>query len=132
MAVRKSKDGIEVRHRKRCRSPREDGRCCGASFQAQAYDARGGKPVKRTFPTRTAAKLWRSDAQKALRDGDRATVISSSKTIGQALDELIAGMREGTVLDRSGRRYRPATIRSYAQASDESHPKNGSYSPGPV
>jgi integrase len=118
MGTRKSKDGIEVRHRKRCRSPREDGRCCGATFQAQAYDARAGKPVKRTFQTRTAAKLWRSDAQKALRDGDRAEVIPSSRMIGRALDELIAGMRDGTVLDRSGRRYRPATIRSYRQASD--------------
>lgn len=37
-------------------------------------------------------------------------------TVGQAADDLIAGMRDGTVLDRSGKRYKPATIRSYERS----------------
>src|SRR5215212_9687308 len=118
MATRKTRDGLEPRHRKHCRKPRDDGKCCGASFRAQVFDARTGKPIKRTFPTRTAAKLWRADAQKALRDGDRASLVPSKRTIGQALDDVIAGMEGGTALDRSGRRYRPATIRSYKSASE--------------
>lgn len=110
--------GIEVRHRKRCTTPRDDGKCCGASFQAQAYDARAGRPVKRSFPSRAAARQWRHDAQHALRSGEVAAVKPSGRTVTDALDALVEGMRDGSVLDRSGRRYRPATARSYRQAAD--------------
>jgi integrase len=110
--------GIEVRHRKRCTAPRDDGKCCGASFQAQAYDARAGKPIKKSFSTRAAARQWRHDAQHALRNGDHATVKPSGRTVQEALDALVEGMRDGTILDRSGRRYRPATARSYQQAAE--------------
>jgi hypothetical protein len=76
------------------------------------FDRRSRRRIRRTFPTITAARLWRADAQKALRDGDLAALTPSTRMIGEALDALIAGMRDGTVLDRSGRRYKPATVRS--------------------
>lgn len=123
MAARR--DGIEVRHRKHCARPKDDGRCCGASFQAQVFDARRGRPIKKSFPTRAAAKGWRTDALAALRRGERpgGPAKTSDVTIKQALEALIAGMalpadHEGSILDRSGRRYRPATVRSYSQAAD--------------
>src|SRR5215216_1963046 len=52
----------------------------------------------------------------ALRRGEYAAVASSSRTVAQALEDTIAGMKAGIVLDRSGRPYRPATIRNYQQA----------------
>jgi integrase len=55
----------------------------------------------------------------ALRQGDSASVNPTERTVRQALDELLDGMRAGTILDRSGRRYRPATIRSYREAIDK-------------
>lgn len=39
-------------------------------------------------------------------------------TVGRAGDALVAGMRDGTILDRSGKRYKPATIRTYEYALD--------------
>ena len=110
--------GIDVRHRKACAAPRADGRCCGASYQAHVYDASTGQRLRKTFATRTAAKQWRQDALVALRRGDGAVLRpAAGATVGEALVGLLEGMRDGTVLDRSGRRYRPATIRGYEQAT---------------
>ena len=116
MSASKPTPGVEVRHRRTCPGPRPDGRCCKPTYQAHVFDRRSGRRIRKTFDSRTAAKLWRSDAVVALRDGDTAAVSPSGRTLAQALEALTAGMRDGTVLDRSGRRYRPATIRSYAEA----------------
>jgi len=40
----------------------------------------------------------------------------SAETVEQAFMDLIAGMRDGSILDRSGKPYKPATIRSYERA----------------
>src|SRR5436309_2538094 len=39
-------------------------------------------------------------------------------TVAQAVDELLEGMRDGRILTRSGKRYRPSTIRGYQQAAE--------------
>jgi integrase len=110
--------GIDVRHRKTCEQRRDDGKCCGASFQAHVFDKRSGKRIRKTFETKTAARLWRQDAIAALHRGEFAAVTPSSRTVVQALEDMIDGMKAGRVLDRSGRRYRPATVRSYEQAAN--------------
>jgi hypothetical protein len=38
------------------------------------------------------------------------------QTVGQAAVALLEGMRDGTLLDRSGNQYKPSTCRSYEQA----------------
>ncbi len=108
--------GIDTRHRKGCPGPREDGKCCKATFQAYVFNKRTGKLVRKTFATKSAAKLWRQDAIVALRHGGTATVTPTATTVAEALERMLDGMEAGEVLDRSGRRYRPATIRSYRQA----------------
>ena len=118
MSKPKATPGIDVRHSKQCGS-RESGRCnCKPTFQAHVFDKRAGRRIRKTFSTITAAKNWRVDAIKALRDGETAALCPTKRTVTQALDQLIAGMDDGTVLDRSGRRYRPATVRSYRQAAE--------------
>ena len=94
---------------------RPDRRPCDArpTYQAHVFDKRTGKQIRKTFPTKTAAKLWRQDALVALRRGELTRAARGRAHVGPALDELVAGMRDGTVLDRSGRRYRPSTIRNY-------------------
>jgi site-specific recombinase XerD len=53
----------------------------------------------------------------ALRAGGRPLTRATGGTpVSDALTALLAGMRDGTVLDRSGRRYRPSTIRGYESA----------------
>ena len=109
-------EGIDVRHRRACATKIRAKRCtCKPTYQAHVFDARQGKRIRKTFTTVSGAKLWRQDALRALRTGDLRP--ATGTTVAAALDALLAGMRDGTVLDRSGRRYRPATVRSYDQAT---------------
>ena len=105
--------GIYIRHSRVCKTPREDGKCCEASFRATVFDKESGKLIRRTFKTRTEAKRWRQDALVSVRTGRVSAVVPGGRTVETALEELVAGMADGTILDRSGRPYRPATIRSY-------------------
>jgi integrase len=89
-------------------------RCnCKPAYQAQAYDTRTGRQVWRTFPTLSAAKLWRQDAQVALRRGTMRP--PTATTIAEAAEVLIAGAHDGTILDRAGKPYKPSTARGYEQ-----------------
>lgn len=102
--------GIAERHARSCARKL----CtCKPTYQAHVYDKRSGKLIRKTFPTKTAAKLWRQDALVALRSGGLRVARDGERRVGPALDELIAGMRDGSVFDRSGRAYRPSTIRNY-------------------
>jgi integrase len=104
---------VRVRHARRCRS-RDGGRCnCAPTYQAQAYDYRTARQVWRTFPTLSAAKLWRRDAQVALSRGTMRP--PTSKTVADAAEVLIAGAHDGTILDRAGKPYKPSTARGYEQ-----------------
>ncbi len=105
--------GIRVRHARSCNA-KNGGRCsCKPTFQAQAYDAQAGRQVWRTFPTISAAKLWRSDAQVALRKGTLRA--PTAKTVSEAAEQLIKGAHDGSILDRSGKPYKPSTARGYEQ-----------------
>jgi len=110
--------GIDTRHARSCRSRGGSGRCnCTPTYQAHVFDNRARKRVRKTFPTHAAAKTWRQDALIALRSG--GLVPARAPTVSDALDALIAGMEDGTVLDRTGKPYKPATRRSYRLAADK-------------
>jgi integrase len=83
----------------------------GGGFQAQVWDAKAGKRISRTFPTRSAAKRWRSDASSALRAGELSA--GRGPLLDDALDEWLDGLRAGHVTNRSGDPYKPGTVRSY-------------------
>src|SRR4051812_13699325 len=103
--------GILVRHGRACRT-RDGGRCnCTPNYQAWVYSKRDQKKIKKSFPTRAAAKAWRTDALNALNRGRlRATV---PITLKQAADEFMAGARDGTIPHRAGHSFKPATLRGY-------------------
>jgi integrase len=109
--------GIDVRHRKGCERPRDDGKCCGAGYQAHVFDAAPASASARrsppAAPRSSGARTRSSRCARASRPRH-----ADRRTVEQALDGLLDGMRDATVLDRSGRRYRPATIRSYREAAD--------------
>src|SRR5215218_7904194 len=69
MSKAKATPGIDVRHRKQCRGARADGKCCNPSYQAHVFDKRTNRRIRKTFGTKSAAKLWRQDAITALRYG---------------------------------------------------------------
>jgi integrase len=84
---------------------------CPASYQASVYSARERKSIRKHFDNQGAARTWREDVSKAVREGKIRT--PTKTTLDQAATALIAGMRSGAIFDRSGKPYKPSTIRSY-------------------
>jgi len=106
--------GIEVRHRTTC-ATRSGGKCnCKPAYQASVWSAREGKRLRKTFPTLSAARAWRADAQTAIRRGTLRAPIAT--TVREAGEALVEGMRSGRIRTRSGDRYKPSAIRSYEAA----------------
>lgn len=105
--------GISKIHARGCQW--QTGRCrCKPRFQASVYAAREGKKIRKHFDTEGAARTWREDAGGAVRQGRMRA--PTTTTVQQAADALIAGMRDGSILDRSGKPYKPSTVRSYESA----------------
>jgi hypothetical protein len=103
--------GIRARHSRSCRS-RRGGMCsCRPSYEAFVYLKREGRKVRKTFPTLAAAKAWRADATHAANRGRLRA--PTALTVRQAADEFMAGARDGSIPNRSGRGYKPATLRGY-------------------
>jgi integrase len=94
------------------------GKCrCAERYQAWVYDPREKRVFRKTFDKQKEAKLWRSEMLSAL---ERGTMRAPSKrTFDQAADALLIGMRDGTIENRSGHRYKPSTIRRYELAIDK-------------
>jgi integrase len=104
--------GIIIRHQRRC-TRRETGQCdCKPSYQPWAWSKADGKKIYGgTYPTRAAAKSWRTDAAKDVKDGKRRA--PTPETVREAGEALVSGMEDGSIRDRSGKVYKPSTIRSY-------------------
>jgi integrase len=108
-------EGIRARHARSCRKHDDDGRCnCTPSWEAFVYLKREERKLRKTFPTQAAAKAWRSDALSASSRGQLRS--PTTITVRTAADELLAGMRDGSIPTRSGARYKPSAVRSYAEA----------------
>jgi integrase len=107
-------EGITVRHQSRCAA--RDGRECNCrpTYQAQAYSRRDSKTLRKTFPTLAAAKAWRSEAQTAIRHGTLRG--PSDVMIAEAGAALVAGIKDGTIRNRSGDPYKPSVIRDYTRS----------------
>jgi hypothetical protein len=109
--------GIEPRHARSCPAKGWEPCKCSPSYQANVWSKRDGKRVRKTFPTLAAAKSWRLDVMKALKDGRMRA--PTPETIRQAGEALIAGMKGGSVRKRGGKLYKPSTIRSYEASLTE-------------
>ena len=114
MPGKRTPEGIRIRHRRQCRS--HTGRSCNCrpSYEAWVYNRRAGRKIRRTFPTLAAAKGWRADAQVGLRAGRLQQ--PSQARLRPTAEAWLAAARAGTVLTRSGDRYRPATLAGYEAA----------------
>jgi integrase len=109
--------GVRKRHSRTC-AARAGGRCrCRAGYEAWVYSARDGKKIRKTFPREGEAKSWRADAQRSLDQG--VLRAPTRRTLAEAAEAWLAGAERGEVRNRSGRRYKPATLRGYRQALAE-------------
>jgi integrase len=103
--------GVRARHSRSCGS-RDGGRCnCRPSYEAFVFLKREGRKVRKTFPTQAAAKTWRADALNAAAKGRLRP--PTMVTVARAAEELLDGMRDGSVPTRSGGVYKPAAVRGY-------------------
>lgn len=106
--------GIEVRHLESCPAfPKGSKARCACTPTYRAIVSTPDGKLQRAFPTLAAAKQWREDARVDLRRG--ALAATSSKTVAEAGREWLDGVHSGSVLNRSGRPYKPSVIRSYEQ-----------------
>src|SRR4051794_39230558 len=105
-------EGIYRVHKRGCPGARTCG--CPKRYQAAVYNPATRRPVRKNFDSVKAAKLWRGDLMNAVARG--VNVAPAKLTVQQAADELLAGMRDGSIVNRSRRPYKPAAIRSYDRA----------------
>src|SRR4051794_7447155 len=96
-------EGIDVRVGK-------DGR---KSYRVRVWSQRDRKRIVKSFRSAASAKAWRADALVALRQGTLRT--PDPRTVREAAAAWLDGARDGTVRDRSGRGYKPSTIRTYGE-----------------
>jgi integrase len=99
--------GIRQRHSRRCAGTGG----CRCPWEAFVFLKREGKKVRKTFPTAAAAKSWRADALSVANRGKLRE--PTRTTLREAAEAFIAGARDGSIPTRSGRRYKPATLRGY-------------------
>lgn len=110
----RASQGIRARHSRSCRS-RAGERCnCRPAWEAFAYLKRERKKLRKTFPTLAAARAWRADAVAAANRGKLRS--PTQTTLREAAEAFLAGARDGSIPNRSGRRYKPATLRGYERA----------------
>src|SRR4051794_30515791 len=106
----RSTTGIRRVHQRKCAARAGGGCNCKPTFEASVGSGRTGK-VRRSFKTEATARNWRAEAQVAVNRGTLRP--TTSQTIRQAADELVAGMESGRIRNRSGDSYKPSVIRSY-------------------
>lgn len=90
------------------------GSCRCSRYQAAVYSARDGKLVRKHFESEREAKLWQAEIRGAVER--REVVVQSKQTVNEAADELVAGMKDGSILSRKREPYKPAAVRSYERA----------------
>ena len=113
MQGKRNPTGIRVRHSRKCGAP--DKRCsCRPSYEAFVFSQRDGRKIRKTFPTLAAARLWRADANVAMRKGELRT--PTRVTLREAAEAWLEGVKAGTIRDRTGRAYKPSTIHGYEGA----------------
>ncbi len=80
----------------------------------RVWDGNRKKFHTKTLKKYPEAKAWRDDVRIAI---ENSTIRPESKqTLQEAADALLEGMKDGSLLDRSGKSYKPSTCRSYALA----------------
>jgi integrase len=100
--------GVYQRHLKTC--PQVG--ACKCPWEAKWWNRHANKrESKRGFRTKSEAAAYRREKLTAIDKGTHRT--PSKKTVAEACEELVAGMRDGSILTRKGKRYRYDTIVQY-------------------
>jgi integrase len=105
--------GITKRHSTGC-ARRSGRKCdCNAGWEASVYSARDRRKLRKSFPTHSAARTWRAQAQRDVRVG--ALRVAGDQTLRQASEAWLEQARDGAIRNRSGDRFKPSVLRGYEQ-----------------
>jgi integrase len=108
---------IKKRHTSSCPALREKRCTCGGGYRAEVYSPRDKKKLRKTFRHKGEAESWAADIKRGV---DLGTVRAPTKrTLAEAATAWLVGAEEGTIRNRSGNRYKPATLRGYRQALED-------------
>jgi integrase len=110
--------GVLYRHSRECIAQgRQCRNRCNSSdtpWQAEVYSRRDRKKIRKRFETQAAAKGWRIDALKAVKD--KTLRAPSPKSLRQEVDEWLADAKAGRILSKRKEPYKPAVLRNYELA----------------
>ena len=103
--------GITRRHSRNCPAL-SDGRCkCHAGWEASIYSARDGKKIRKRFVREGEARSWRAAAKSGVDLGTlRAPTAATLNDVGM---RWLEGAEAGEVASKSGRPFKPKTLRGY-------------------
>lgn len=104
--------GITVRHGRAC-NIHSGGSCtCDPTYRAWVYSKVDKKKIRKSFPTLAAAKGWRTDAMKAVKD--RKMQAPTTRTLRDEVESWLAGATAGTIRKpKTEERYKPSVLRLY-------------------
>ena len=85
----------------------------GKRYRAEVWDRVAQRRMYRTFPTRAAAKSWRTAMEIKIRNGEVHAVDPVRFEI--AAEEWLKRARAGVARNRSGTVYKPSVLRGYEQ-----------------
>jgi integrase len=103
--------GVFARHKHRCAVTADrSARCnCRPSYFGVCWDKGRRRPVKTPLmPSLEAARNARADLQRKLDEGELPAV--TGIRFSEARERFVAAAREGRVLNKHGRRYKPRAI----------------------
>lgn len=104
------REGLRPRHSRSCRSCAGGARNCKPSWEAFVYSRGDRKKIRKTFPRHREARAWRNSLLEPA--AVRRLDVPSRLTLAQTAYSWIRMAREGEILNRSGRRYKPSAPRT--------------------
>jgi integrase len=110
-------EGIRKRHKKGCPARTGGGCRCDGGYEASVFSARDGRKAYKTFRRESEAKSWRADARRAIDHGKLRA--PGQKTVREAALAWLKLAGDGDIRNRSGRPFKPSTLRGYRQALDD-------------
>src|SRR4051794_12534167 len=98
--------GIRYRHSRSCTNHDACDKKCGGDkpWEAWVYHKREKVKERQSFATQAAARGWRTDAVKEVKDKKRRP--PTARTLGQEVEAWLDGARAGSILNKREQPYK--------------------------
>ena len=109
-------EGVRVRHSQWCPGRRDAACRCSPRWEAWVYSRKDRGKVRKTFSEHWEAKAWRHQqlelaSIERLRTPGRHT-LAEAASLAEAVSLWVEMAQEGQIRNRSGRRYKPSSLRT--------------------